>query len=198
MKRRLFNVLAGISLVLCVATAMLWMRSFTDRDFFMFQLNRSHCNSEGREIWHSRRNFSFEIMRGGSLFSVDTLQLSVNPMQAENLARQHIPFFEWLGYHADEPYCTDYPTQHFSYHSMILVHADFLHDGQYIDERRHDIHVPLWFVAIVFGIAPIIHLGKRYLPSRPKIHSLWPTCGYDLRATPDRCPECGTTTLKAI
>ena len=34
MKRHLFNVLAGVSLVLCVATVVLWARSFWCADAF--------------------------------------------------------------------------------------------------------------------------------------------------------------------
>jgi hypothetical protein len=55
--------------------------------------------------------------------------------------------------------------------------------------------IPYWFIALltfpgsVFCTAAII----RHLPRRqPASTTLCPTCGYDLRATPTRCPECGT------
>jgi hypothetical protein len=54
--------------------------------------------------------------------------------------------------------------------------------------------VPLWSAAIVTGALPGHWLlrSKRRRASRRRRAGLCPTCAYDLRATPDRCPECGT------
>jgi hypothetical protein len=47
--------------------------------------------------------------------------------------------------------------------------------------------VPHWFLALAFAALPAFRLARRRRP----IPGLCPSCGYDLRATPDRCPECG-------
>jgi hypothetical protein len=50
--------------------------------------------------------------------------------------------------------------------------------------------VPYWFLLILTLILPALMLCSRH--RRPKSQSgRCPNCGYDLRATPNRCPECG-------
>jgi len=47
--------------------------------------------------------------------------------------------------------------------------------------------VPHWFVALLSGgIAWLCYRRRGFVGK-----GLCPACGYDLRATPDRCPECG-------
>jgi hypothetical protein len=55
---------------------------------------------------------------------------------------------------------------------------------------------PFWSVTLAAGAPPLgwmaLSLVALVRRRRKTSAGLCPTCGYDLRATPDRCPECGT------
>jgi hypothetical protein len=51
--------------------------------------------------------------------------------------------------------------------------------------------IPHWFLALLFAILPMFHVRAILRSRKCDRKGLCPKCGYDLRATPDRCPECG-------
>ncbi len=61
-------------------------------------------------------------------------------------------------------------------------------------EWRFILRMPHWFVVLLAAILPAWRFGgfarrrRRYRLE----HGLCVHCGYDLRGTPERCPECGT------
>lgn len=51
--------------------------------------------------------------------------------------------------------------------------------------------VPAWSAALATGLLPAVWITHRIRERRRRRIGCCRACGYDLRATPDRCPECG-------
>jgi hypothetical protein len=63
----------------------------------------------------------------------------------------------------------------------------------------HEAAVPHWFAVVALSIPPIIWFVRRARLRRIErlaAAGRCVACGYDLRATPDRCPECGSVAHK--
>lgn len=52
--------------------------------------------------------------------------------------------------------------------------------------------VPLWPLIAATALPPMLYLYRRSRRLKRQQMGLCVQCGYDLRATPQRCPECGT------
>jgi hypothetical protein len=57
--------------------------------------------------------------------------------------------------------------------------------------REDGVAFPLWFPVILFALLPSVRAYDRLRRRRRFAGAACLSCGYDLRATPSRCPECG-------
>ena len=53
--------------------------------------------------------------------------------------------------------------------------------------------VPYWFIVLLTAAPPADWWRQQRRARHRKVEGRCPGCGYDLRGTPERCPECGWT-----
>jgi hypothetical protein len=89
--------------------------------------------------------------------------------------------------------------------SRITTAAAFSHDllgfgvmaGRAEDLASHlpgdwcVLHAPHWFLMAIAGATGVVVVMPRVRRHRRIAKGLCPSCGYDIRASPQRCPECG-------
>jgi hypothetical protein len=213
LKRSLFRLLALLSLLLLVGVGAVWVRSsLSPRDFgntceeFQFrryaevETNQSDTSLETafanslREAMHWDRVFKVQMWSIGienkKLFwgsSTDFLPDNQPGWHFANVISPHgqAGMLDELGFTA--PRLTD--------ESRFGV--EILQTNMGPKESRF-IFVPLWYLLIVGSILPLFYgvsffaMAARRGIARNRIEkNSCSKCGYDLRATPDRCPECG-------
>ena len=192
MKRCLFNLLMVLSLLLCVAVMALWVRSTIVSDVV--------CATRDGDILQT---YTLRTLRGGFQFEAYRRELrrphpwlSHASWEWETMNPQGQPLwtpplreglFDYLHLRpVPPPGALDSPS--------LTVRADRADDGLYVNTWRGAV-APYWPLCAAAAVAPAVRLlATIRLPLRGRGHQdgLCPRCGYDLRATPDRCPECGT------
>jgi hypothetical protein len=86
------------------------------------------------------------------------------------------------------------PTKPFADVSFAICHCGvFIAEGKFDGKTARDLAWPCWAVVLSSAVLPAIACVALIRRRRRHAQGCCPTCGYDLRATPDRCPECGTT-----
>ena len=169
MKRRLFTILSTISLLLFVAVVVPWARSYSVAHYVAM------C-SETREV--------------GLISTVGHLLLYRET--ALGTFRWDPPFGLTFASKPAPPRLTAYaPAKTERYANFAGFGVMRGNNGHYAVRANF---VPYWSLALATALLPTTWV-RRWLAMRRNA-GLCPSCGYDLRATPDRCPECGAAPAK--
>ena len=174
MKRHLLNLLTGLSLLVCVALAPVWVRSYWVNDAYRWS---RHADDPATAAWTALSSMRGVVLfnRGHVTFKGDSGADLAQRMRQFELGRTSRPLprmgFGWWG--LGVPFATTFTRDELTRRSS----------DSYVT-------VPYWLIAVPAVILCATRLA-RYVRSRRPRPGMCPRCGYDLRATPEGCPECG-------
>jgi hypothetical protein len=181
-RRILFNLFAAASAVLFVATAAIGIRGFFANDRLLY----SRFDYDG--AWVYWVQWELGAGKGGMGIS-RIVQASPSAQGPAMIQRFHHPLLhrtQPVGY-PDFKFDGTQPKFGFSFRHFAHGTA-----GNRPRAYAFQIIVPIWILFLAFGGWPLLAglLWRKRRDQRMKGKCL--SCGYDLRATPKRCPECGT------
>jgi hypothetical protein len=169
--RWLFNLAAGLSIVLLPLTAALWIRSYFATDWATF--------------------------RGGTVLRLDINVIASRGDLAVNGVWLSTPFDHMIWRLSSQlPYDLDGQWLRWSTEKRTLLGV--ITWGRSISGPANrptmdslTVMVPYWLLAVLTFAFPGWIVAKRLRDRQRTLPGHCQKCGYDLRATPERCPECG-------
>jgi len=202
--RWLFRILAGLSALLCLGSISVWLRSYWAQDViehfnYAFPteaacLDSIRIISADGEIYFNRMmvqtdydagndDRQFYLRKNGWFYSPTYyFQISARDLFVREGGRACFGF----GYKSTvwiEPSGSRYQAR---------PNAQSL---------RHQLLIPWPVPVLMLSILPSLLLRSLVRSRRRRLrlsHNLCPSCGYDLRASPEKCPECGAIPISAV
>jgi hypothetical protein len=168
MRRRIVAIWSALSLLLLIATAVLWIRSYWVADSL---------------DWNRGDGFIIAISSRGR-FGSEQIHFG---QQGGSWT------FQGHGRQAPFKLPINLPTSGVSGWPRLGILYIGLPSGGFM--QGSCIILPAWLMAIGTGLLPAWWLAsyrRRLRLKRQQGGELCVSCGYDLRATTERCPECGT------
>ena len=185
---RLRQILTALCLLLCLATTVLWVRSY-------FRADTIHYHRKGPvdELGTAHRELQLGLGSERGRFRVAYARIELSGYAANWFSG--VPLVSEWGGDAVVSRPKAILVKRYGFDKVTASTNKV--SGLGVTKRTYTIvYVPCWCPALLFGLPPLIALFVRW--QRRRRRSLdpdalpCPACGYDLRATPDRCPECGT------
>jgi hypothetical protein len=188
--RILLNAATALSLILFVATVVLWVRSYFASDWYCFPAERVMADDPADDsglvtqlVVRSSRG-KVQVLRNETVpHRIEpTGHGSTRPVPPSVSPQRSLPTDRSWRFGGIERFHRLPNRQQVANGSYLFLGFDYL-------------ALPWWMPTAVAAIVPgiwLVRLPGRLRHLRRIRNRLCPSCGYDLRATPDRCPECGT------
>src|SRR5437016_13602150 len=175
--RRVRQIVLTLCVLLTLATIALWYRT---------------CRHAGEIfVWDSPPSRHYELTWIPGQVRSTAIDGWVAPQPPRHFARSAPPCYPVLGQKVLYPKAHTLGT-YMESRSQIVYYGP---GGTRLNVAYRLAAVPMAIPAVLFGFYPawevLIARRRRLRREKRLANGLCVRCGYDLRATPDRCPECG-------
>jgi hypothetical protein len=220
-RRMLLNISSAVSLILLVAVVLLWVRSYWVADFAARVRQSVYVNMDTREpalvggahrrawlaesaaggIWVERQAYGWETEDPSAAYQPSPRAVVI-PLRLERLPDPTYP----------QPFSV--PPLNGAVRSVwgcrwLFVAYEREWNGRVTARRfparyggsRWTLVLPHGLLALPLAVLPYAWCRRRWAERRNSDAGPGPKCvrcGYDLRATPERCPECGAAYRGAV
>jgi hypothetical protein len=171
--------LSGRLFTFCVAVCVLWVRSYWVSDTISLHMLR---RLNDRPIAPVDENVEYSLSSSGGTVIISRLRGTFGrPMPELQLLPKRVGERHWMW--------SSGQTNGSQLRGFSSERASFFHAGNL--DTFDAWSVPHWLPVAALLVVPCVALFRLWLRMRTT-RGACSKCGYDLRATPERCPECGT------
>jgi hypothetical protein len=183
-KRRLFNLLSAFSVVLLICLCVQWYRGYRVQDalgVFRILGPANHITDQSVGLVSCQGALWCQIAFNGKIEEYPDLKRAFLPRIGKGW-RINLNTFS-------NPIYPLFPTASINF-CGFQFDKNVTRDS-YGEWKEFNVILPTRLLVICTLFLPFGWVIRFLSQRRARVAGLCPTCGYDLRATPERCPECG-------